>query len=172
MHIVIHTQSSWRLRYDSLKKKNPSSTQWRVSMCLQVWKCEEIRKTLYVSLLKNICTQTNGSCFFPLWNTDSFGAFPPDRGLIAHGAPVCLKAVSLRHIAATRVWNHLCRHTSINQHRKDVWHHETTRFTSQAKSSKCFHTELLSFFYSSDYAARGLGLPEFHVQYVCVCVCV
>lgn len=58
---------------------------------------------------------------------------------------VCLKGflwLDLRHGATTQAWNHLCRHTSINQHRKDVWHHETTRFTTQAESSKCFHTEL------------------------------
>ena len=62
-------------------------------------------------------------------------------------ASVCLKSflwLHLRHGATTHAWNHLCRHTSINQHRKDVWHHETTRFTTQAESSKCFHTELYS----------------------------
>ncbi len=82
-----------------------------------------------------------------IWNTN-YSASLTDTGLRTHTnthTRVCLKGflwLDLRHGATTQAWNHLCRHTSINQHRKDVWHHETTRFTTQAKSSKCFHTEL------------------------------
>ena len=36
-----------------------------------------------------------------------------------------------------QAWNHLCRHKSINQHRKDVWHHETPRFSCQAERLSC-----------------------------------
>lgn len=106
---------------------------------------------------------------FTLWNTNS-SDFLTDRGLRTHKQThICLKGflwLDLRHGATTQAWNHLCRHTSINQHRRDVWHHETTRFTTQAKSSKCFHTELCVF-YMSDYVACGLEIPVF---YTCTCV--
>lgn len=118
---------------------------------LQLLKYDEIKKThskhFYPCTLTT-CPNLNTNTQAKSLHFHNLKTPTTDTGLRTHANTctyVCMKSflwLDLRHGATTHAWNHLCRHTSINQHRKDVWHHETTRFTTQAKSSKCFHTEL------------------------------
>lgn len=142
-------------------------------VCLQLLRWEDVKTSKQIFRPLKTCTLTichysktkQHILTFALWYT-SYSASLMDWTHTNTHTHVCLKGflwLDLRHSTTTHAWNHLCRHTSINQHRKDVWHHKTTRFTTQAKSSKCFHTELWVF-YMSDYAACDSELPGCHVQ--------